>query len=85
MYDYYNRVETSRYFYEPPKLSACDICEKSDCDQSCGKGDYEESNEISNEYLKDAPNRSAVPLIRIDLIIVFIVTTLFIIKKENFI
>ena len=56
LYDYYNRVETSRLFYEPPQLKSCDICEKSDCDVSCGKGDFLE-NEIS-DMLKDASGGS---------------------------
>lgn len=86
LYDYYNKVETSRLFYEPPKLNACDICERSDCDTSCGKGDFEESNEISNEYLKDPSSKASVPVSKLNfnLFIMFILI-LFIFKKENYI
>ena len=53
LYDYYNKVETSRLFYEVPSLKSCDICERGDCDASCGKGEFEESNEISdNQFFK---------------------------------
>jgi len=82
MYDYYNKVETSRLFYEPPKSNMCEICERSDCDISCGKGSFEESNEISNEYLKD-PSSQACPLISSNIFLMFILI-LFILKKESY-
>ncbi|KAK4337227.1 hypothetical protein RND71_043733 [Anisodus tanguticus] len=71
LYDYYNKVETSRIFYEPPSLKTCDICEKGDCDVSCGRGFYVENNEISNDFLKDSANQSNI-VILLELIMVLV-------------
>jgi CD109 antigen len=36
LYDYYNRAQTARLFYEPMLSSSCDICDgETECGQSC--------------------------------------------------
>lgn len=82
MYDYYNKIETSRLFYEPPQMKSCEICERSDCDRSCGKGEFEENNEISdNQFLKDASGGS-VPLIKLNCLLTLILFIKIVFKSE---
>lgn len=42
VYDYYNRIQTARMFYEPTLARSCDICDGDECSESCntvtGKG-----------------------------------------------
>ncbi|XP_052898513.1 thioester-containing protein 1 allele R1-like isoform X2 [Anopheles moucheti] len=35
IYDYYDNSRIARQFYEGPKASMCDICEKEDCSEAC--------------------------------------------------
>ncbi|KAG9509989.1 CCR4-NOT transcription complex subunit 1, partial [Fragariocoptes setiger] len=36
IYDYYDRQQAARVFYEPLASTTCDICEGTDCGNSCG-------------------------------------------------
>lgn len=35
VYDYYNRQEAARIFYEPQPASSCDICDSDTCSEAC--------------------------------------------------
>lgn len=35
IYDYYNRQQAARIFYEPEQASSCDICDQDTCSQLC--------------------------------------------------
>lgn len=35
VYDYYNRQQSARMFYEPTLAQSCDICEGDECGSSC--------------------------------------------------
>lgn len=50
LYDYYNRLDTSRIFYQPVQVEACQICERSDCGWTCGKNGSD-SNEIADNLM----------------------------------
>jgi CD109 antigen len=49
LYDYYNRAQTARLFYEPLQATMCDACEGEDCGAGC--------NSISTDG-KNGPNSS---------------------------
>ena len=35
VYDYYDRSQTARLFYEPTRARTCDICDGDECGSSC--------------------------------------------------
>jgi len=37
VYDYYNRQQTARMFYEPTLARSCDICDGDECGSSCNE------------------------------------------------
>ena len=53
VYDYYNRVQSARMFYEPILAKSCDICDGDECGDSCnslttgtGNKDGEEKSKL---------------------------------------
>jgi len=60
IYDYYNRQQAARIFYEPQQASSCDICDQDSCGDSCFKKprksdrlvSLHEQRKISNQQMK---------------------------------
>lgn len=51
VYDYYDRAQTARLFYEPTRAKTCDICDGDECGSSCNsiKSGSEESQNGSGD------------------------------------
>lgn len=69
IYDYYDRQQVARIFYEPPQASSCDICEPSECQETCARKPkklerlrslHEQRHELAhNNKQSHAPKRNA--------------------------
>lgn len=60
IYDYYDRHQAARIFYEPQSTTSCDICDSESCSKKCNKthANLEDSNSNKQTSLHDQRKNS---------------------------
>lgn len=81
VYDYYNRVQTARMFYEPTLASTCKICDGDECGSSCNsvKDDGKKKKDddgVNNEFGRQKSSASSTQSIFSIILIANLVTLL---------
>ena len=78
VYDYYNREQSARLFYEPYRAKTCDICEGDECGPSCNSVPDKEpiGSDGSTFNGKSSSTVTGVSIILSTLVLVNLVTLL---------